>query len=129
MVIDTSALVAILSNEPERPALVEKLVASDERLVAAPTLLETAIVVDARFGIAGGYELDQLCRVARISAVPFDEALYGLARSAYRRYGKGRHPAGLNFGDCMSYALAISRGDVLLFKGSDFSQTDVLFAA
>ena len=125
MVIDTSALVAILCNEPEAPLFEEALERNATRLISAGTLLETSIVIEARFGEAGGRELDLLIHKAQIRIEPFDQEQAEIAREAYRTYGKGRHPAGLNYGDCFAYALGSARGEPLLYKGEDFSKTDI----
>lgn len=125
MVIDTSALIAILADEPDA-ARFEAAMASDPvRSVSAGTLLETSIVIEARYGEAGGRELDLLLHKAQIEVVPFDQEQAELARDAYRRYGKGCHAAALNYGDCFAYALCAVRGEPLLFKGDDFAQVDV----
>jgi ribonuclease VapC len=125
MVIDTSAVLAILQDEPERPRFTAAIAESAQRSMSAATLLEVAIVVEARFGIEGGWHLDQLLERAGIEIVPVDDEQVRLAREGYRRFGKGRHPAGLNYGNCFSYALARLRQQRLLFKGEDFAQTDV----
>lgn len=125
MVIDTSAIVAIFLDEPDAPAYGERIVDDPVRLVSAATLVEAAMVIESRFGDAGGAELDLwLHRTgAEIVAVSAEHA--DQARRAWRRYGKGRHPADLNYGDCFSYALAKLTGEPLLFKGDDFSKTDI----
>jgi ribonuclease VapC len=125
MVIDTSALIAILLGEPEAEALALALAGDPKRLISAFTALETGIVIEAKKGEAGGRELDLLLHHARIVIVPMTAEHYEIARFAWRRYGKGRHPAGLNIGDCCSYALAKAAGEPLLFKGKDFSQTEI----
>ncbi len=125
MVIDTSALLAILRDEPERRRFNELIEASPQRLISAATLLETGIVLEARGGESAGRELDLFLHRARFQVVPVDAEQAELARSAFRKYGKRRHPAGLNFADCFSYALAESAGEPLLYKGWDFSQTDI----
>lgn len=125
MVIDTSALVAILGDEPDAARFEAAMVSDPVRLLSTGTLLETSIVIEARYGEAGGRELDLLLHKAQIEVVPFDEEQAELARDAYRRYGKGRHAAALNCGDCFAYALCAVRGEPLLFKGDDFAQTDV----
>lgn len=124
MVIDTSALVAILENEPERRSFIDAIAADPVRLVSAATLLEAGIVLESRRGEHAGRELDLFLHRAKVQVVPVDESQVEVARAAYRRYGKGRHAAGLNFGDCFSYALAKVRGQPLLFKGDDFRLTD-----
>jgi ribonuclease VapC len=125
MVVDTSAIVAILSDEPERRAFIQAIVAAPVRLISAATLLEAGIVVEARRGEHAGRLLDLLLHRARFEIVAVDSEQVDIARAAFRRYGKGRDPAGLNFGDCFSYALAKARGEPLLFKGNDFGRTDV----
>ena len=125
MVIDSSALLAILLGESESDAIVEALEADARRLLCAVHLLETAIVIEARKGPAGGRELDLLLHRARIQIVNLTAELAETARDAWRRFGKGRHPAGLNFCDCCAYALSRQLGEPLLYKGQDFSQTDV----
>jgi ribonuclease VapC len=125
MVIDTSALLAILFNESDAEYFESALDVDTTRLISAASLLETAIVVDVRLGEAGGRELDLLCYEAQITIVPFTAEQAEIARYAYRTYGKGRHPAGLNYGDCFAYALAKTSGEPLLFKGNDFLQTDI----
>jgi ribonuclease VapC len=126
MVIDTSALAAILFNEPERQRYLEAIVANSRRLVSAATMLETGIVIEGRQGEAAGREFDLFAVRAGLQVVPFDTEQCELARSAWRKYGKGRHAAGLNFGDCFSYALAKSTGERLMAKGTDFACTDLV---
>lgn len=128
MVIDTSALVAVLFDEPERAHLVRLITADPRRLISAGTLLESSIVIEARRGEAAGRELDLLLHRLGATVVPFDDAQSTLARSAWRRYGKGRHAAALNLGDCFAYALSRLSGEPLLFKGTDFGLTDVAVA-
>lgn len=125
MVIDTSALVAILRDEPERRRFNEAIEAADSRWISAATLVETSIVLEARFGAEGVRNLDLLCAKAALAVAAVDAEQAELARRAWRKYGKGRHTAGLNFGDCFSYALAVSLDDSLLYKGKDFAATDV----
>ncbi|MBN9794812.1 MULTISPECIES: type II toxin-antitoxin system VapC family toxin [unclassified Pseudonocardia] len=125
MVIDTSALVAILFDEPPRPALARAIEADPVRLVSAATVLEAAMVVESRRGDAAGRELDILLHRAQVRTVDVGERHAELARSVWRRYGKGRHPAGLNYGDCFSAALALASGEPLLFVGDDFARTDI----
>ncbi|AWT52282.1 type II toxin-antitoxin system VapC family toxin [Mycolicibacterium smegmatis] len=125
MVIDTSALVAILTDEPDAE-LLEGAVADDPvRTMSTASYLETAIVIESRFGEPGGRELDLWLHRASVALVAVDADQADAARLAYRRYGKGRHRAGLNYGDCFSYALAKVSGQPLLFKGEDFRLTDV----
>jgi len=126
MVIDTSALAAIFFHEPERDAFRNAIVAASSRLISAATVLEAGMVIEGRRGGGAGREFDLFIVRAQIKIVPIDAELADLARSAWRKYGKGRHPAGLNFGDCFSYALAKSSGEPLLAKGTDFAKTDAL---
>lgn len=125
MVLDTSALIALLLDEPEAEDFRVALEDDETRLVSAGTLLEAALVIDARKGEAGGRELDLLVQKAAITIVPVDEEQVAEARRAWRRYGRGRHDAGLNFGDLFAYALTRTSGEALLFKGNDFIRTDV----
>ncbi|MGB3294667.1 MAG: type II toxin-antitoxin system VapC family toxin [Phormidesmis sp.] len=125
MVIDTSAIVAILLNEPERAGFIEAIAAASTRLMSASTLLECHLVIESRKRALGRAELELFVYEAAIDVVPFDQVQTALAATAWRAYGKGRHSAGLNFGDCFAYALAKAREEPLLFKGSDFSQTDI----
>lgn len=129
MVIDTSALVAMLSDEPEAKRF-EAAVAGDAvRLMSTASFLETAIVIETRFGEPGGRELDLWLHRAAVDLVGVDVDQADAARVAYRVYGKGRHRAGLNYGDCFSYALAKVSGERLLFKGDDFTHTDIAVVA
>ena len=123
--IDSSALIAILQDEPERPVFVRKLAQDPARLISAANWLETAIVIDDRFGEAGARDLKLLLIEAAVEIVPVTAAQAELARAAYRRFGRGNHPAKLNYGDCFAYALAQETGEPLLFKGNDFGQTDI----
>jgi ribonuclease VapC len=129
MVLDTSALIALLNVEPESARIALAIESDPTRLISAATVVETGLIIEARYGLAGGRELDALMLKAGLSieAVTADQA--EIARGAWRRFGKGRHPAGLNFGDCFSYALAKVTGEPLLFKGDDFTQTDIPAAA
>jgi ribonuclease VapC len=125
MIIDSSAIVAILFNEPDAPSLEQKVADDPIRMISAGTLIETGILVESRLGEIGGRELDLWLLRARVEIVPVDEEQVESARRGWRRFGKGRHPAGLNYGDCFAYALAVSRDEPLLFKGNDFGKTDV----
>ena len=127
MVLDTSSILAILLGEPEAGIFSEVISKDEKRLISSGTALELMIVIEAKKGEAGGRELDLFLHRAKIDIVPFDNEQAEIARQAWRRYGKSNHPAGLNFGDCVSYALAVISGEALLFKGNDFSQTDVPF--
>lgn len=125
MVIDTSALIALLLDEPEAEDFRVAIEDDPTRLVSAGTLLEAALVIEARKGEAGGRELDLLVQKAAITVVPVDEHQVAEARRAWRRFGRGRHEAALNFGDLFAYALVRTSGEALLFKGDDFARTDI----
>jgi ribonuclease VapC len=125
MVIDTSAIVAIALNEPDAADLEEQIADDPVRLISAATVLQAAIVLETRLGDAGGREFDFWLLKVGAEMVPVDAEQTDAVRRAWRRYGKGRHAAGLNYGDCFSYALALSRGETLLFKGEDFAKTDI----
>jgi ribonuclease VapC len=129
MVVDSSALVAILAHEPERDAYLRKLVSANDPVISAATLLETSLVLQRRVGSDGFDDVDDLLAHTRVRCVAVDETQARAAREAWARYSKGNAPAGLNFGDCFSYALAKTTGRTLLFKGSDFARTDVVAAA
>jgi ribonuclease VapC len=126
MVLDTSALLAILLDEPERRAFNEAIEAAEDRVMSVASLVEVSIVIEARFGAEGVRELDLFVDQAGIALVPVDLEQANVARRAFSRFGKGRDPAGLNYGDCFAYALARARDEPLLFKGGDFAHTDVL---
>jgi ribonuclease VapC len=128
VVIDTSAVIAILQGEPAADRLIAAVENSGARRISAASLVEAGIVLQARYGDHGELELDLLVQRARIDVIPVTEDHAGIARSGFRRFGKGRHPAGLNYGDCFSYALAIALGEPLLFVGTDFSRTDATAA-
>jgi ribonuclease VapC len=125
MVLDTSALLVLLLDEPEAEEFRGAVEEDTTRLVSAATLLEAALVIEARKGEPGGRELDSLIHKAEIAVVAVDAEQVSEARRAYRRFGKGHHAAGLNFGDVFAYALARTSGEPLLFKGGDFAKTDV----
>lgn len=125
MVIDSSALIAIMTGEPERRAFIEAIATANTCLVASPTMLEASMVVLSRNGEARLQDLRDFCAKGAVETVPFGPNHVELAIDTFRRFGKGRHPAALNFGDCFSYALAKATGEPLLFKGDDFSQTDI----
>jgi ribonuclease VapC len=125
MVIDTSAFAAIFFAEPERKTFLNAITASGIRLASAASVFETGIVLESRQGEAAGREFDLFLVRANFQIVPVDAEQADIARSAWRKYGKGRHPAALSFGDCFSYALAKVSGEPLLAKGSDFGLTDI----
>ena len=125
MVVDSSALLAILLNEPDAEPIRRAFDRDDVRLLSAATLLEVSMVIESRKGESGGRDLDLLISKSKIEVIPVDESQVDEARRAWRRFGRGRHPAGLNYGDLFSYALARTTGQPLLFKGNDFARTDV----
>lgn len=125
MVIDTSALVAILQNEPERHVFNEAIEAASSRRMSVANFVESSLVIESRQGAEGLRELDFFLDRAGIHLVAVDAEQGKVARRAFSQFGKGRHPAGLNYGDCFAYALAKVLGEPLLFKGSDFSKTDI----
>jgi ribonuclease VapC len=125
VVLDTSALLAMLLAEPERDAYVALLAEAEDPLISAATLVEASIVMLAKTAEAGVLDLDELLVAGGVRCVAVDEEQARLARDAFARFGKGRSAAGLNFGDCFSYALARATNRPLLFKGTDFSKTDV----
>jgi ribonuclease VapC len=126
VIIDTSALMAVLRLEPEARRIANAIKAADRRALSAATLVEAGIVAEARAGEQGARDLDGMLSRMRIEVIPLTESHAAYARRAFRRYGKGQgHPAQLNFGDCFAYALARATGEPLLFKGGDFSKTDI----
>jgi len=128
IVVDTSALMAILDREPDAALFAEAIAEADAPLVSAATLLELHIVMLNRHGARAGQLVDRLIQDAGFQIETFTTQHLDLAREAYARYGKGKNSAGLNYGDCFSYALAKATGLPLLFKGSDFSKTDLVAA-
>jgi ribonuclease VapC len=127
MIVDTSALLVILRDEPEASVMAQAIEEAAERRISAATWLEAAAVIDGSRDPVASRRFDELVDVARIAVVPVTEAQARIARAAYRDFGKGSgHPAGLNFGDCFAYALAKDTGEPLLFKGRDFVHTDVV---
>lgn len=129
MVLDASALLAVLFGEPSADALIEAIAQAEQRTLSTASLLEASIVAYARKGADGLDNLDLLIERLHLSTHPFDDEQLTLARDGFVRFGKGRHPAALNFGDCFSYGLARRLAQPLLFVGNDFSQTDVLTVA
>jgi ribonuclease VapC len=126
IVVDTSAVIAILKDEPEKDRFVEAILAASPRLMSAVSLQEAGMVIAGRHGNEAAWEpLDALLVRLNLEIVAHDAALAGLARRAFLRFGKGRHASGLNFGDCASYALAKAHNLPLLFKGEDFARTDI----
>ena len=128
MVIDTSAICAILFDEPERYRFDRLIDADRVRMISAVTRVEAGFVIEGRKGQAGRQRLDRFFRLTRPEVVAVSEEQAELAVDGFRRFGKGRHRAGLNIGDCFAYALAKATGEPLLFKGDDFSLTDIVAA-
>jgi ribonuclease VapC len=125
MVIDTSAILAILQGESERRNFIEAIESADVVRMSVASFVETSVVIESRYGAEGLGDLDRFISRASIELVAVDQEQGLLARSAFTRFGKGRHCAGLNYGDCFSYAAAIHLGEPLLCKGDDFIHTDV----
>ena len=125
MIVDTSAVVAILNDEPDASHIKAALAAATVRRLSVVNALEVTMVVESRGGAAAGAEFERVMNSAHIEAVPVTLEQLASARYAWRRFGKGNHPAGLNFGDCFAYALSDVTREPLLFKGEDFAQTDV----
>jgi ribonuclease VapC len=125
IVVDSSALIAIYFNEPEKASFALAVVSVDAPCIGAPNFLEASMVAETRHGEAGCRELDRIAANLGLQIVPFDASHIQGARDAFRRFGKGRHRAGLSFGDCCAYALAKFLDVPLLFKGNDFALTDL----
>lgn len=125
MIIDTSVMIAVLRNEPDAAVLAEALARPQVRRMSAVSYVEAAVVVDSNRNAILSRRLDDLLRDLQIAVEPVTLNQARIAREAYRDFGKGRHRAGLNFGDCFSYALAREKGETLLFKGDDFCHTDI----
>lgn len=125
MILDSSAIIAILFAEPGYQDLVDRILEADRAAVGAPTLAETGLVFVGRGGGRNADPVERLIEELGVSVVPFGTAEWSIAVDAFRRFGRGRHPAALNFGDCLSYATAKSSRDTLLFVGNDFSRTDI----
>jgi ribonuclease VapC len=129
VIVDSSAVIAILRRESGAQALLEKIGTTPNRKMSVANFLETAIVVDSKRSPIASRDLDEFIREARIVLCPVDEVQARIAREAYRDFGRGSgHAARLNFGDCFAYALAKAMGEPLLYKGTDFSRTDVVSA-
>ena len=125
LVVDTSAAVALILGEPGGDVLAARLEEALARLMSAAIRVELGIVIEARLGPAGQDVVERFLRDAKVDIVPVDADLASRAMSGWRRYGKGRHPAGLNFGDCFTYALAERTGHPVLCTGDDFAATDI----
>jgi ribonuclease VapC len=128
MTVDSSALVAILFEEPGYLDLVDRILEADQARVAAPTVVETSLVVAGRRRAPAPEQVQRLLKELGVHVVPFGEAEWPFAVEAFLRFGRGRHPAALNFGDCLAYAAAVAAGDALLFVGDDFARTDITAA-
>ncbi len=126
MVIDPSALIAVIFDEADGPLFREAILAAESAYLAAPSAVELTLVAMGKKGTEGELRAQAILDLGGIQIVPFDASHAVVAQQAFRLYGKGRHPAALNFGDCLSYALAKSLGEPLLFKGNDFRLTDVV---
>ena len=129
MIIDSSAILAVIGQEPGYERIVRELAAASGTRIGAPTRLETGIVLTARFGPRGRTVLARFLQENSIQTVAFDDAHATAALDAYSRFGKGRHRAALNFGDCCTYAIACLAGEPLLCQGDDFAQTDLLLVS
>jgi ribonuclease VapC len=125
LIVDSSALVAAVLREPDGPAVLARLAEARAAAIGAPTLVETAIVIESRLGAQGRTLLGHALASTGVATLAFDAEHARVAADAFRRYGKGRHPAGLNYGDCMTYATARVAGEPLLALGDDFAATDL----
>jgi len=128
VIVDTSAIIAILFNEDDAKIYAKAIARADSCRISAATFVETAIVVETQSKSNGGRQLDALIRRAGIAVEPVTEEQAHIARQAFIDFGKGRHPAGLNYGDCFAYALSKATREPLLFKGKDFTKTDLTAA-
>jgi ribonuclease VapC len=126
MIVDTSAALAVVLGEPGFEVFAGAISTSETRRISAASFLEASIVAETRAGDGGLRQFDSFIRESGLAVEPVTHEHALIAREGFSKYGKGRHPAGLNFGDCFAYALAKSTGEPLLFKGEDFRQTDVL---
>src|SRR5215472_2494294 len=127
MIVDTSALIAILRDEPEAAACARAIETASRRRISAANFVESAVVIDASRDPIASRRFDDFIREAAISVEPVTKVQAQMARDAYRDFGRGSgHPAKLNFGDCFAYALAKESGEPLLFKGDDFTHTDIV---
>ena len=125
MIVDASTLLAVVFQEPGHEEILRRIEASGAVAAGAPTLAGTGIVLTARLGPAAAGLVERMLDEFGIQEIPFGEVHWREAVDAYRRFGKGRHPAALNFGDCMTYAVASLAGEPLLFTGADFALTDL----
>ena len=129
MIVDSSAVVAVLLRQPGHEVMLERIAQEPRAGIGAPTLAETGIVLAARLGIAGRTVLARFLQESGLVVIPFGEEHWSVAVDAYLRFGKGRHPAALNFGDCLAYAMARLADEPLLCLGDDFAKTDLVLAA
>ncbi|HWB97258.1 MAG TPA: type II toxin-antitoxin system VapC family toxin [Bryobacteraceae bacterium] len=129
MIIDSSAVLALVFEEPESARIATAIAAATRRRMSTVNWLETLMVVEGRLGVESADDAQLILRELEVEALPFDREQMIEARAAWRRFGKGRHPAALNLGDCCAYAAALVTGDELLYKGDDFSKTDIAAVA
>ena len=125
MIVDSSAVLAVLNREPDAEVFQEAMLTAAPCRMSVASWLETSIVVEGRGGAEAGHELDAFLKYAQVEASPVTVEHLEAARTAWRRFGKGRHPAGSNFGDCFAYATALMADEPLLYKGNDFARTDI----
>lgn len=125
MILDSSAIVSILRAEPDASEFAKAIASADKRRISAVGYVETAVVIESGKDVIASRRFDDFFRASRVEVEPVTLRQAEIARQAYRDFGKGRHKAGLNFGDCFAYALAKEMDEPLLFKGADFCQTDV----
>ena len=125
MIVDRSAILAVLFDEPDAERFTKAIAEAPHCRMSVANFLEAALVIEGRAGLAGGHELDIFIERAAVELIPISIEHAQAARRAWRRFGKGNHSAGLNFGDCFAYALAEVTGEPLLYKGEDFALTDV----
>ncbi len=128
MTLDSSALIAVLFAESGYLDLVDRILEADHVRVGAPTLVEASLVLSGRRRTPARDEVEELVKEMGVTVVPFGEPEWRLAVAAFTKFRRGRHPAALNFGDCLAYATARSLGDTLLFVGDDFAKTDIASA-
>lgn len=129
MIVDSSAVVAVLLRQPGHEVVLERIAQEPRAGIGAPTLAETGVVLAARLGIAGRTVLTRFLQESGLAVIPFGEEHWSVAVDAYLRFGKGRHPAALNFGDCLTYATAWLADEPLLCLGDDFAKTDLALAS
>ena len=128
MIVDSSALLAVLNRESDADLFQDAMLTASPCRMSVANMLEASIMVEGRGGAEAGHELDAFLAHAEIAPAPVTAEQFEAARQAWRRFGKGRHPAALNFGDCFAYALALVTGEPLLYKGDDFARTDIAAA-